>query len=312
MLNKCECKENLLTKNLKLKVVDNKHRVGANVKIQPSIIKTLDQKCARNCKCVQFFLGNSKSYNCRTINIEDKQNTIEYCDKYNKSFYIHCPYIANLSKDPNTQYVTSSILHKSMNLVQKEINQLKDLPAGCILHIGSKGTIHNVIENINNMDIERGKHDRVQKPLILENSAGQGTSLGRSWEELRKIFEGLDKNTIGLCIDTQHLYGSGLSEIKNHEDMVKIFDNIEHVYGKKPDVIHLNDSKISFNENKDRHQNLGKGYIWSNNDEGLKYLLNRCYEDSIDVILETPNSSQDIDIIQTKYMDLETIDVFSI
>ena len=301
----CECEDNTIDKKPKFRVIDKKHRVGANVKIQNTILSTLDQDGARGCNCVQFFLGNRQSYNCRTIDIEDKRKTLEYCNKYNKSFYIHCPYVANLSKDTE-----SSILNKSINIINKEIVQISGLPAGCILHIGSKGSIQNVINNINDMDIPRGVHSRGEKQLILENAAGQGSSIGRSWEELRKIYEGLDLNTVGLCIDTQHLFGAGVNNLSNHEDIVKLFDISEEVYGKYPDVIHLNDSKVDFNENKDRHENIGAGFIWNQEKEGLKSLLDFCYNESIDVILETPDSSNDLDNIYQNYMDLQTIDLY--
>ena len=77
----------------------------------------------------------------------------------------------------------------------------------------------------------------------------------------------------------------------------------ESIYG-RPDVIHLNDSKKKIRSNADRHENIGEGYIWSENDEGLKSLLNMCYEYDIDCILETPDASKDMDNIINKYMNI--------
>ena len=286
------------------RVIDQHHRVGCNVGLRETILDTITQPIASGSHCVQFYLGPSNKYNCATINSYDRRETIKYCDKYNKSFYVHCPNNTNLARDSN-----NNILIGTSNIIQREIHQIRDMPASCIVHIGAVGTIQNVVNNLNDLHLDRGNHPRAGKQLLLENAAGAGTKLGRNWEELRHIFEGVDKNTIGLCIDTQHIFGSGTNALNNHEDIVKLFDDAHSVYGKNPDVIHLNDSKVALGARVDRHEGLRRGYIWHQSDEGLKSLLDYCYDQDIDVILETPTSSSDLDEIRTKYMDLEVIDV---
>lgn len=308
---KCECHKNVSTSSPVIRVIDFHHRVGCNVSLGTTLLETLTQPASQNCHAIQLFLGSPKSYNCRTLSATDKEQSLNYCNKWNKSFYIHCPYVANLSKDPETLYDYKSILSKSVRVIQKELEQIKGLPGSCILHTGAKGTIQNVIDNINDLEISRGHH-RNEKPLLLENAAGQGTSLGRSWEEYRKIYEGIDKNVVGFCVDTQHLFGAGTTDFSDHESVIKMFDKCQEVYGSNPDVIHLNDSKISLNGKKDRHANIGEGYIWHKDDESLKSLLNYCYDQDIDVILETPNPGSDLNKIRSQYMDLETIDIVSI
>ena len=306
----CNClvSDTIIKTPPKLIVLDTHHRVGPHVSLKNTLYETITQPTAIKSQCVQMYLGGRQNYKVRNIDNNDKAKCIEYCETYNKTFYIHCPLIANLSKDPNTILDDDSILTKSFKAVKSEITQMNELPVGCVLHIGSKGTINNVIKNINSLQVPRNKNIKQTKLLLLENSAGQGTSLGRSETELRKLFEGIDKNTVGLCIDTQHLFGSGLNKLQSHEDVVKLFDICESVYG-IPDLIHLNDSKRRFNSHVDRHENIGKGYIWGENDEGLKTLLDICYEKDIDCILETPNSNTDMDTIREKYMH-PNVDVF--
>jgi endonuclease IV len=266
---------------------------------------TLSQPVSQGSHCVQFYLGPSDRYSCANINSYDRQETIRYCDKYGKTFYVHCPNNTNLARDSH-----NNILIGTTNIIHRELYEIRDMPGSCIVHIGAKGTVQTVVNNINDMNITRGSHHRAEKQLILENSAGEGTKLGRNWNELRHIFEGIDQNTIGLCIDTQHIFGSGTNSLQTHEDIVKLFDMVQFVYGKNPNVIHLNDSMVPFGDRVDRHQGLRKGYIWSQSDEGLKSLLNYCYDQDIDIILETPMSSKDLHNIRTKYMDLETIDTY--
>ena len=177
--------------------------------------------------------------------------------------------------------------------------------------MGCKGSLHSLIENLNDFNVPRNSHITQQRLLNLENAAGQGSSIGRSFDEIRQVFEGIDRNTIGLCMDTQHTFASGSSSLNSHEDIVKFFDEIEAVKGGPPDVIHLNVSKKAFKSQVDRHECIGDGFIWSGEKEGLKYLLERCYESSIDCILETPDAAKDLDLIRSAYMNLCTVDCFT-
>ena len=296
--------DNVLSDVIKIRVHDQHHRVGANVSLQSTLLKTLDQETARGSHCVQFYLGSRSRYQARFIDNMDRIRSTEYCDRYGKTFYVHCPNITNLARP-----FDHSILINSVKVIQKELNQIRGMPGSCIAHIGAVGTINNVVTNINDMSIERGKHQRMEKQFILENSAGEGTKLGKDFTEIRKIFEGIDRNTIGLCIDTQHIFGAGVNKLETHDDVVKLFDSVNEVYGRNPDVIHLNDSKVPYGKRVDRHWGLRSGYIWYHSDEGLKSLLDYCYDQDIDLILETPTSGRDLYNIRTKYMDLETIEV---
>jgi deoxyribonuclease-4 len=292
-------------------VIDQHHRVGCNIPLQKTLLSTLEQGSARGSHCVQFFMGGNQNYRVRQFSQSDLKASQEYCDKWGKTFYVHCPLIANLSRDPGSKDEKSlTMLRRSWASVESEVRQMNGLPASCILHMGTKGTIEHLVKNLNDFPVPRNRSITGKKLLCLENSAGSGSQLGRDFTEIRKTFEGLDHNKIGFCLDTQHVYGGGTNQLSTHEDVVKLFDDIEESYGGKPDVIHLNDSVKTFGSRVDRHGDIGKGYIWSNNSEGLRSLLDWCYSDSIDCILETPNMLSDLQTIRTKYMDLETIDRF--
>lgn len=293
----------ICTKPPKIRVVDAHHRVGCNVPLHNTVLETLGQPIAAGCHTVQFYLGESNKYRCMNINSEDRKQSIEYCDKYGKTFYVHCPNNTNLARDSN-----NGILIGTRNIILREMYQIRGMPGACIAHIGSVGTMQNVVNNINDLNISRGKHPRAEKQFILENSAGAGNQKGKNWEELRHIFEGIDTNTIGLCIDTQHIFGAGVNKLQTHEDVVTMFDKTNEVYGRDPDVIHLNDSLVPYGNRVDRHEGLRRGHIWYQEDEGLKSLLDYCYGQDIDVILETPKSPTDLNDVRTKYMDLDIID----
>ncbi len=78
---------------------------------------------------------------------------------------------------------------------------------------------------------------------------------------MRKIFESVDyKSTIGLCVDTQHAYASKMCLFEQHEDVSKLIESAHSVIDTQP-LYHLNDSLVEYGCNKDRHANLGEGYM---------------------------------------------------
>lgn len=279
-------------------IIEDYHRFGGHTGFtqKQNLADVVSQ--SGPCKCVQVFLGNRTSYTTRKISEEDKEKTRIVCKDESKTVYVHCPYILNLAKEEGVE--------SSVGTLIDQLDQVKGIPAACVLHIGKVGTVENVARRINEINdlklIERGREGRVPYPLLLETAAGQGTELGRTWEEIRHLFEGLDRTTVGLCIDTQHAFASGMCSFDGYESVVKMFDEAEAILPQGPSLIHLNDSKTIFRSRVDRHESLGRGYIWAHSDESLRALFSRCFKEEIDLILETKDISGDIGKIITQYV----------
>jgi len=126
---------------------------------------------------------------------------------------------------------------------------------------------------------------------VLENTAGGGSTIGRTFEELKNIIDKVtDKSRVGVCLDTCHLFASGyeISTKPGYEKTMKDFDSIvgfSYLQG-----IHVNDSKEKLNSKKDRHANIGKGEIGL---EPFKWLMRDPRLDNIPFILETPSEGND-------------------
>jgi len=275
------------------KVVIRSLKYGSHISLGKTLHTTISND---NHKCCQIFLGNPTSYTVRSLTEKDKNDTKQYCVNNKKCFYVHCPYVANLAND---------ISKKSSTLLTNLLTQIHDLPCSCVLHIGKVGELNTVVENINYLTTNNTLKPNTMKTnpfsLLLENAAGQGSEIGKTWDELRLLYEGLDKTSVGLCIDTQHLFASGMCDFTTHESVVKMFDNVENVCGHKPSLIHLNDSLTTYNSRVDRHENLKYGYIWSKNTESLHSLIRRCNQDNIDMVLETPDKhiNEDLNLIRS-------------
>lgn len=272
--------------------------LGYTIKRSESVYQTLQESFAICPKLhsLQFYLDTyqadlSSSVLPSGLSSQDKILSTKYCLDNNKSFYFHCPLNMNLSR---SDYVGK----RMFNIVQHNCNQVISMPASCVLHVGNSkkgGTIYDVANNVNDLNLTKGHYINNPYPLLLENCAGQGNDLGCTLEEFRHLYEALDKTVIGVCFDTQHMFASGMCEFNNHHEVDKVFENIESICG-RPALFHLNDSKVGFGRRTDRHENLGAGYIWSRSKDSLFRLRELCQDNNIDLLLETPATYRANDI----------------
>ena len=127
--------------------------------------------------------------------------------------------------------------------------------------------------------------------LLLENTAGQGTSLARNLDEIKVIIDNVDegkRSHIGVCIDTCHLYAYGDYDLSKITEVDRFFAEFEEKLGiDRFTLLHLNDSMCPMKSKKDRHACLGDGLIWGDSFESLVYLLDLCQKHGIPMVLET-------------------------
>lgn len=267
------------------------YRFGCVINSKRGILSEITT--VNDCRCVQFELTKRDRFGpTHEISPIERYRLNEYCVRTDTRFYVHCPVVAmsNLSSTTN--------IRLSKNVVQKELDQIHNLPGACVLHVGKVGTIQQVAKVLNDLEFQPGRSHK----LLLETAAGQGTELGKSWDELRHLFEALDTNKIGLCVDTQHLFASGMNPLQCHEHIVRLFDDIEEICPSGVTLIHLNDSKNDFGSRVDRHESLKEGKIWTRDDRGLRALVERCHEKQIDMILETPKQYQCLTFLKDTFI----------
>lgn len=124
---------------------------------------------------------------------------------------------------------------------------------------------------------------------VIENTAGQGSNLGFSFAQLRRIIDGIDdKKRVGVCIDTCHAFAAGydLSTPEGYEAVWKEFEEI--VGWQYFSAMHINDTKKGLGSRVDRHESLGKGML---GEKFFELMMNDPHMDSIPLILETPDES---------------------
>lgn len=120
---------------------------------------------------------------------------------------------------------------------------------------------------------------------LLETTAGQGTSLGRSFDEIAAIIDLVDdKDRVGVCLDTCHIFAAGY-DFRTAEGYAAVMEQFDRIIGfDRLRVLHLNDSRMPFASNKDRHAHIGEGEIGT---EGFRHVVNDPRLTGLPAILET-------------------------
>jgi deoxyribonuclease-4 len=141
--------------------------------------------------------------------------------------------------------------------------------------------------------------------VLLETMAGKGTEIGRNFEELKRILDGVKlKEKMGVCLDTCHIFDGGYDIVNDLDGVIDEFDKVIGL--EKLHAIHLNDSMNQMGSHKDRHAKIGEGYIGL---EALVRVINHPKLRNLPFFLETPNDlsgyGKEISMLREDYRDNE-------
>lgn len=199
---------------------------------------------------------------------------------------VHAPYIINIANTTKPE-----TFELGVEFLQKEIERTAAIGATQIVlhpgaHVGAgveAGTA-KIIEGLN--EVLATNHP-VQ--IALETMAGKGSEIGRSFEEIAQIINGVTNNErLSVCLDTCHIHDAGYDIVNDFDGVLEQFDKIIGLDRIK--VVHVNDSKNVCGAGKDRHENIGFGHIGF---EALKTIVHHEVFKDIPKILETPWVSVD-------------------
>ena len=194
---------------------------------------------------------------------------------------VHAPYIINLANKAKPETFDIAIKALKSELIRTEAFGAKLL----VLHPGShvgQGVevgLNNILEGLE----EVLKEDKTNVTICLETMAGKGTECGATFDEINYLLtHSKYKDRLAVCLDTCHVNDEGV-DIKDIDGVLKLFD--EKIGLKHLKVLHINDSKNPIGAHKDRHENIGYGYIGF--ETLYKYIHHPLLRD-IPKILETP------------------------
>ncbi len=194
---------------------------------------------------------------------------------------IHAPYIINLGNTikPETYEIAETFLASELERSSAMGSHVMVLHPGAHVGAGTEAGIAQIVKGINNV---LTKDTDVY--IALETMAGKGSEIGRSFEELAKIYDGVKYNEkLRVCFDTCHVNDSGYDLVNDLSGTLEQFDKI--IGTEQIAVFHINDSKNPCGAGKDRHENIGFGNIGF---DTLKEIIYMQDFENIPKILETP------------------------
>lgn len=225
---------------------------------------------------------NTRRKDIEELKISEAHELLKESNISLENVIVHAPYIMNLANpDPvKSQFAIDFLTKEIIRTSKIGANQIV-LHPGAHVGRGEDEAIARIIKGINEV-ITNTKDLKVK--IALETMAGKGTEVGKNFSELRKIIDGIvEQDRISICFDTCHTHDYGYNITTGFDDVMLEFDKIIGV--DKISVFHINDSKNPQGARKDRHANIGFGYIGF---EALNYVVHHQDFVHIPKILETP------------------------
>ncbi len=258
-------------------------RIGAHVSISGGYHKAVDREVELGGNCGQIFAGSPRGWKVSQPDDEEAKSFIQKTKEEGVDpWVVHGTYLINFATPKE------DLAEKSVNTVQGELDAAEKLDIdyyvfhpGAHTGAGEEKGIHNIAKRLSRLDIPDGVR------LLLENTAGKGTTLGKTFDQLDRMvsLSDYDYSDIGVCLDTCHMYSAGydIGENQGLEEMLRSVDEIVGL--NNVSILHLNDSKHPYDSEKDEHEHIGEGEI---GEEGFRLFVN--HEDLREkpMVLETP------------------------
>lgn len=227
---------------------------------------------------------NTRRKPVEELNIEEGQALIE---KYGMSdIVVHAPYIINLANTTKPETFELAVEFLTKEILRTEalgLNQIV-LHPGAHVGAGADVGIARIIEGLNQV-----LHADQTAQIALETMAGKGTEIGRSFDELARIMDGVThSDKLSVTLDTCHVNDAGYNIKEDFDGVLNEFDKIVGLDRLK--VLHINDSKNERGAGKDRHANIGFGTIGF---DALNYIVHHPQLTELPKILETPFVGED-------------------
>ena len=262
---------------------------GAHVSISGGVENAPINAAAIGAKAFAMFTKNQRQWTAAPLSETSIRQFKENCERLGfqpKHILPHDSYLINLGH-PGTEGLEKSrtaFIDELKRCEQLGLDRLNFHPGSSLKEIGEEECLNRIADSINRaLDVTRGV------TAVLENTAGQGSNLGYSFEQLKYIIDRIeDRSRIGVCIDTCHAFAAGydLSTETACRDSFAEFDRI--IGFKYLKGMHLNDSLKQQSSRVDRHAPLGEGTLGTT---VFKFIARDKRFDDIPLCLETPNET---------------------
>ena len=274
--------------------------LGCHLSIGKGFTGAIDAAEALGNSALQIFSHNASSWRMKPISSEAaaafrarfEDSSVEYV-------VIHTMYLLNLASPDK------ALFERSVAALEEEVERAVFLGIDRIVtHLGAhKGTgqaagVARIAEALDRVIASEAYADAPNLMLLLENTAGTGTTMGATFTELGAIIDAVsDASRIGICVDTCHTFAAGY-ELRTGAGLAETLESLDHEVGlSRLNLVHLNDSKYPLAARRDRHAHIGHGEI---GEQGFCLIVNHPALRDLPFILETPkemDGQQDADRI---------------
>lgn len=228
-----------------------------------------------------FFTRNPRGSKAKKEDPEDGARAVELLKQENFGPLVaHGAYTMNLcTADPEARDFAASLLADDLRRMAALPGNFYNFHPGS--HVG-RG-LEAAVEDIS-AALRKALEPGYPVTVLLETMAGKGSEVGGRFEELKAILDATGDDTIGVCLDTCHVYDGGYDIVNDLDGVLREFDRVIGL--KRLKALHLNDSKNPFDSHKDRHECIGKGSLGL---ETFRAIVNHPALRDKPMILETPN-----------------------
>ncbi|MDK2970380.1 MAG: deoxyribonuclease [Candidatus Sumerlaeota bacterium] len=276
--------------------------LGSHMSVAGGVDRAPARGASVDCTAMQIFVKNNNRWQGPPITSEQAANFARELEKTSialDNVFAHTCYLINLAS-PKEDVATKSVAALEDELLR--CGQL-DLP-GLVMHPGAhlgEGRDAGIERIADRARAVLRKTPRVRTRLLLETTAGTGTNLGATFEDLRDILDAIgEPERTGVCLDTCHIFAAGyeLRDPESYEATMTAFANT--VGFDRLFAVHLNDSRNGLGTRKDRHDHIGKGHL---GEEPFRLLLNDPRFRSLPMVLETEKGAD----MQEDRLNLDTL-----
>ena len=257
-------------------------KIGCHLSVSKGFYEMGKEAVSINANTIQFFTRNPRGGAAKPIDEEDVKRFKQLAEENKIEVLLaHAPYTLNACA------ATEGLRDFAKNTMKDDLKRMEYFPGnyynfhpGSHVGQGAEVGIDYIIKMLNEI-IKPEQHTKI----LLETMAGKGTEIGRNFEEIKQIIDGIElKDHIGVCLDTCHIFDGGYDIVNNLDKVIEEFDKIiglEKLY-----AIHLNDSMNILGSHKDRHAKIGEGNIGL---EAITRIINHPKLRNLPFFLETPN-----------------------
>ncbi len=257
-------------------------RIGAHLSASKGYTHMLKEALSIGADTFQFFTRNPRGGKAKDIDEADVQTFLKESSENGVNIILaHAPYTLNCcSANEDTRRFARETFADDLKRMEYTPGMLYNFHPGSHVGQGAEKGIALITEVLNEV-----MFPEMTTTVLLETMAGKGSEVGRSFEELKSIIDGVSlKDKIGVCLDTCHVFDGGYDIVDDLDGVLEAFDRVIGIGRLK--ALHLNDSKNTLGSHKDRHEKIGQGNIGI---AAFENIVNHPYLKDLPMFLETPN-----------------------